>query len=457
MPRARWWVIGALSVITVLVVVLDATGVIFAEEKAAVPPPAVVVPALPDAAAAVPSSVEPGPMPPDPRVVRDVEQALRSDALGRSVHGFVAPLAEPAAPWVDVDGSGLATPASTLKLWTATAALDAYAPQSRLETSVVWKAATDRLVLVGGGDATLTTDPDRAAGTASLAELAKATGRALRREDITSVRLGYDDDLFTGPAVSRAWEPTYVTSGVIAPVTALMADQGRVTPDGDARLTDPALGAAESFAGLLEDAGVPIRGAVSQVTSPTSDPIASVASPPMSDLVERMLRDSDNQLAESLGRMAALAQGEPGSFTGAVRAIEQAAADRGLDLGASDLYDASGLSRDDTLSPQSLVEALHSASAEPQLAPILSGLAVAGFDGTLADRFVVGEAAKGAGVVRAKTGTLTGITAEAGVVTMCGGGMVAYAFIADEVVDTEGARAALDDAAAVLASCRWRR
>ncbi|MCZ3389421.1 MAG: D-alanyl-D-alanine carboxypeptidase/D-alanyl-D-alanine-endopeptidase [Actinomycetia bacterium] len=457
MPRARWWVIGALSVVTLLVVLLDATGVIFAEEAAPLPPPAVVVPALPDAAAAAPAAVEPEPVAADPRVVRDVEQALKSDALGGSVHGFVAPLAEPASPWVDVDGAGLATPASTLKLWTATAALDAYAPQSRLETSVVWNAAAERLVLVGGGDATLTTDPDRAAGTASLAELATATARALRREDVAAVRLGYDDGLFTGPAVSPAWEPTYVTSGVIAPVTALMADQGRANPAGDARLPDPALGAAESFAALLEDAGVPVRGAVSQVTSPTSEPVASVSSPPMSDLVERMLRDSDNQLAESLGRMAALAQGKPGSFAGAVRAIEQAGADQGVDLGASDLYDASGLSRDDTLPPQSLVEALHSASAEPQLASILSGLAVAGFDGTLADRFVVGDAAQGAGAVRAKTGTLTGISAEAGVATTCDGSMLAYAFIADDVVDTEAARAALDDAAAVLASCRWRR
>ena len=457
MPRARWWVIGALSVVTLLVVLLDATGVIFTEEEPPLPPPAVVVPALPDAAAALPASVEPGPAPADPRVVRDVERALESDALGTSIHGFVAPLAEPAAPWVDVDGSGLASPASTLKLWTATATLDAYEPQSRLKTSVVWDAADERLVLVGGGDATLTTDPDRAAGTASLAELAKATARALRREDVNSVRLGYDDGLFSGPAVSPSWEPAYVTSGVIAPVTALMADQGRVTPDGDARLPDPALGAATSFAALLNEDGVRVRGAVGQVTSPATDAIASVASPPMSDLVERMLRDSDNQLAESLGRMAALAQGEPGSFAGAVRALEQAAADQGVDLGASDLYDASGLSRADTLPPQSLVEALHSASTEPQLASILSGLAVAGFDGTLADRFVLGEAAQGAGVVRAKTGTLTGISAEAGVVTTCGGDLLAYAFIADEVVDTEAARAALDDAAAILASCRGQR
>ena len=457
MPRARWWAIGALSVVTLLVVLLDVTGVIFTEEAPPLPPPAVVVPTLPDAADVVPAAVEPGPVAADPRVVRAVERALKSDALGTSVHGSVAPLAGPAAAWIDVDGSGQATPASTLKLWTATAVLDAYEPHSRLETSVLWDPVDERLVLVGGGDATLTTGSDRAADTASLAELAKATVRALRREDVTSVRLGYDDGLFSGPAVSPAWEPTYVTSGVIAPVTSLMADQGRVTPDGVARLPDPASGAAESFGALLERGGITIRGAVNQVASSSSEPIASVASPPMNDLVERMLRDSDNQLAESLGRMAALAQGEPGSFAGAVRALEQAAADQGVDLGASDLFDASGLSREDTLPPESLVETLQSASAEPQLASILSGLAVAGFDGTLADRFVLGEAAQGAGVVRAKTGTLTGISAEAGLVTTCDGGLVAYAFIADEVVDTEAARAALDDAAAILASCRGQR
>lgn len=457
MPRARWWAVGALSVFTLLVVLLDATGVIFTDAEPPAPPPAVVAPMLADPAAAQPAAVEPGPVPPNRALVREVEQALKADALGPSVHGYVAPLAEPAAPWVDLDGAGLATPASTLKLWTATAALDAYPLESRLETTVVWDAAAEQLVLVGGGDATLTTLPNRAAGTASLSELAQATARALRREGIASVLLGYDDSLFVGPAVSPAWEPTYVSSGIIAPVTALMTDQGRVTVNGDARLLDPALGAAETFGALLEEANISVRGAVTATEAPDADPIAAVPSPPMGDLVERMLRDSDNQLAESLGRMAALSQGKPGSFAGAVVALEQAAADQGVDLGGSAIYDASGLSRDNTLPAQSLVEALHSGSAEPNLASILSGLAVAGFDGTLADRFVVGEAADAAGVLRAKTGTLTGVSAEAGVVTSCDGGLVAYAFIADQVVDSEAARASLDDAAAILASCQWRR
>ena len=45
------------------------------------------------------------------------------------------------------------------------------------------------------------------------------------------------------------------------------------------------------------------------VWSRDGEPLASVESEPMLDLVERMLRDSDNQLAESLGRLAASEQG----------------------------------------------------------------------------------------------------------------------------------------------------
>ena len=78
---------------------------------------------------------------------------------------------------------------------------------------------------------------------------------------------------------------------------------------------------------------------------------------------------------------------------------------------------------------------------------------MAGFDGTLADRFTQGAAAEGAGVVRAKTGTLTGISSEAGVTASCDGTLVSYAFVADAVPDTEAARSVLDRAAAQLAVC----
>lgn len=459
MPRARWWVIGALSAVTLLVVLLDATGVIFAEPKGSdeIVLPPLSLPVVPDAAVAIPAAVVAEPAQPDRQLIRLVKQALDDDALGRSVHAFVAPLADPTSQWLDIDGNDLATPASTIKLWTATAALDGYSAQGRLETTTVWDADASRLVLVGGGDATLTAKPVKGQSTASLAALTRATARALRGEGVASVRLGYDDSLFSGPTRSRSWEPTYVSSGVIAPVTALMVDQGRVTTDSSERLADPAAGAAALFAEQLTDAGINVRGKVLDLRAPNVEPIATVSSPPMNDLVERMLRDSDNQLAEALGRLAAVAQGEPGSFAGGATALKQAAAERVVDLRGAEINDASGLARDDAIPASSLVAALHAASVEPELASVLSGLAVAGFDGTLAERFATGSAASGAGAVRAKTGTLSGISAEAGVVTTCEGELVAFAFLADDVDDTDSAREALDDAAAALATCPKQR
>ena len=459
MPRARWWVIGALSVLTVMVVLLDATGVIF-DEAEPLPPAALVLPTPdPDGAAAL-AAVEPHPGDPDPGVIASVDRILGTRELGKSVHAVVAPLADPGEPWTEVDADAPAAPASTLKLWTAAAVLDAFAPDDRITTSVLWDEASNSLVLVGGGDATLQTNAPRTSDSGSLSDLARHVARRLQRMSghTAKITLDYDTSLFTGPSVSPGWEPTYVSSGVIAPVTALMVDQGMVSPPSLARYPEPALAAAVTFAELLRDRDINIASRYRSVNAgedlPAADAIADVKSAPMNDLVEEMLRNSDNQTAESLGRLAAGAGGSPTSFRGAARVIERAATSRGVNTTAAKIVDASGLSREDRFTASGIVEALHVASEEPELAPILSGLAVAGFDGTLADRFQTGPASAAEGAVRAKTGTLTGISAEAGVTTTCSGVLVSYAFVADAVPDTESARDALDRAAAALVACR---
>ncbi len=459
MPRARWWVVGALALLTVTVLLLDAAGVIFEAEPGAEPPSPLVLPQGLDAEAAVAAPFEPTGGRLDARVVTEVRRQLDADALGPSVHAQVVPLGLPAGvarPALGVDADAPAAPASTLKLWTAIAVLDAFPVETRLQTSVVWDEGKGRLVLVGGGDTTLTTEQATGVATPSLERLAAVTARRLARLDADEVRLAYDDSLFTGPSVSPQWEDIYVSSGVIAPVSALMADQGRVTADADTRYPDPALGAADAFADLLEEDGIEIRGSVRATGTTDDDPLASVESEPMLDLVERMLRDSDNQLAESLGRLAASEQGGPASFVGAAAALLDAAEQRGALIDGAVVHDASGLSRQDRMPAAATVEALLAAATEPALTPVLSGLPVAGFDGTLADRFSDAGSEEAAGLIRAKTGTLTGISAEAGVATTCAGDLVAYAFVADEVVDTLAARASLDDAAAALTSCPAR-
>lgn len=463
MPRARWWVIGALALLTISVVLLDATGVIFDDGAPQTPVVSVSPPPLPDAMSDLPASVTPTGATADPSIVHRIDGLLADAGLGSSVHAVVAPLADPEQTWADVDGDEPAAPASTLKLWTAAATLDAFDPQQRIATSVVWDEDSGTLVLVGGGDATLRVEPreeipDTAAGAASLSALARRVARELKASQTADgpVRLDFDASLFSGPAVSPDWEPGYVTSGVIAPVTALMVDYGMVDPPELARYPDPALATVERFAELLDERGVEVSGTPDAVEAddlPGAVPLAEVRSPQVGDLVEQMLRNSDNQLAEALGRLAAGAQGLPLSFGGAAKAVERAAKSRGVDMSDATVVDASGLSREDRFSAGGLLEALHSAATDPSLAPILSGLAVAGFDGTLADRYQSGRAADGAGLVRAKTGTLTGISAEAGVATSCDGDLVAFVILADAVPDTEAAREVLDDVGASLTSC----
>lgn len=270
------------------------------------------------------------------------------------------------------------------------------------------------------------------------------------------MRLAYDDTAFVGPAVSPAWEPTYVSSGVIAPVTALMVDQGLADPNSGtlARVEDPAVQAASVFAAELKAAGVRVLGPLRPVSAPTGAAVvAAVESPPVDLLVQRMLTDSDNQLAEALGRLAAQAAGRPASFVGAAATLRAAAAEAGVSVTGLRVFDASGLSRDDRLTVPTLAECLVAAVSDDALRPMLVGLPVAGFSGTLVDRYLTAPSRAAAGVLRAKTGTLTGITAEAGLVRSADGGLRVFAVVADAVpYDTDAARAALDDAVSRLAS-----
>ncbi|WP_234106572.1 D-alanyl-D-alanine carboxypeptidase/D-alanyl-D-alanine endopeptidase, partial [Streptomyces venezuelae] len=166
------------------------------------------------------------------------------------------------------------------------------------------------------------------------------------------------------------------------------------------------------------------------------------------------IRDSD--LAEALARQTALARKQPASFDGAAKAVRDELARLGLPVAGARFADGSGLDRRDRVSAALLTGLLTRAAdpARPALRPLLTGLPVGGFTGTLAGRFDTAPATAGAGLVRAKTGTLTGVNTLAGTVVTADGRLLAFAFLAGRTLSPYEAQPALDRLSAALTGQR---
>ena len=401
--------------------------------------------------------------------VAGVSQALApvlsSPAFGPSLGVLVTNLTTGQVLYARDADSGF-TPASTNKLATAVAALKVLGPAARLTTKVVTGAGSGSIVLVGGGDPTLAAGHPPATDypqPATLIQLASQTARALRERGQRSVQLGYDTSLYTGPGLGPGWSPSYVTTGDVTTITALEVDQGRVTQAGapvDAdggglRSADPAQVAANAFAGYLAADGISVRGAAQQVTAPGGDStLASVQSPPLAEMVQWMLEESNNVIAEDLARQVAIAAGQPASFTGGAAAVTSVL--RGLGVtGELQLYDGSGLSPEDKIAPAALVQLIRLAATSAQLRSVLTGLPVEGFSGTLLAGGSVfgGVGGAGLGMVRAKTGNLTNVVALAGSTYAQNGQVLAFAVMADQVPSEGSAATQMVDLAGVLAGC----
>lgn len=354
-------------------------------------------------------------------------------------------------------------PASTAKLLTGAAALSVLGPDTRLATRVVAGATPDEIVVVAGGDVLLSAGagaPLRVNGRAGLADLARATAAALRAQGRTTVAVRLDDTVFSGPVVDPRWEADDVQQGFVAPVMGLEVDAGRLRPGGYAqRATDPALAATRRFASLLAASGVTPLGQVARMRAPVGAlEIARVTSAPVSEIVEYMLEYSENTVAEALARLLARASARPATFADAGTAVLERLAGLGLKVGRARLAGGSGLAAGSLVSPALLADVLRLAAGpdHPQLRPLLTGLPVAAASGTLAGRFGTGPLRVGAGMVRAKTGTLTGVTSLAGVVVDADGRLLAFAVMADRTGPTPAARRAVDGFAAALAGCGCR-
>ena len=376
-----------------------------------------------------------------------LEGPLSDGSLGASVGAVVIDVATGEVVF-DQGGSQPRSTASNEKVFTAVSILSALGPDHRIATTVTWDPTTSALTIVGAGDPTLASV---AAEGSSLDQLATQVAEQVPSQ--SPITLRYDTSLFTGPDTAPGWDASYPELGVAAPVSALIVNRARI-PGMDAREPDPALAAAAAFADMLVERGFTVDGP--EPGSAIGDVVAETESVPLATMVETMLTESDNDMSEQLAHLAGAQLTGTGSFESGGAATKQAITALGVPVTGLVSVDGSGLSYEDLAAPLTLASVIAAVAGESSPAwswPIITGLPIAGLTGTLDDRFLDADSAAGAGVVRAKTGTLIGVSTLAGTVVDADGRLLVFAFMADEATDVDLSRAALDRAAAALAQC----
>lgn len=415
------------------------------------------------------------PVPVPATLAAQLDQTLKTDGAG----SFTGVVQDAATGEVLFDRSGDAArvPASNMKLLTAVAALSTLGPERRFSTRAVAGAAPGSVVLTGGGDVLLGAGesvPGAVLGHAGLASLAQATVRALQDDGVTvPVTVLLDDSLFTGPALNPAWSLEDVAAGEVAPLFPLALNSARYDPAQTTgpRPQDAAMTAAEAFSAQLAaaaaTAGLTVAPGVTRVPAGTAGTgteagaprvLAEVQSATVGQQVDLMLRTSDNYLTEVIGRLAAVADGKPGSNDGATAVVRQQLDALGIPSATIRTADVSGLALANQVSARQLADVVRAitSGADTRLRAALPGFPVAGLTGTLGDRYLDAASARGAGLVRAKTGTLNTVISLSGYVVDADGRLLVFSFIGNGLTPGAANKAALDRTASVLAACGCR-
>ena len=317
----------------------------------------------------------------------------------------------------------LLMPASNQKLWTATGVYLALPADFTFRTQLMTTGTlrdgvlSGDLYVIGGGDPTLTTT-----GVHSLDSL--AVGIKRRGIDRIEGRVVIDESRYETTRTPGGWEPWQLE--FVGPISAFMVDWNNVRKEPEF-MNDPTKANAERFVERLANAGVDVTGgvAIASVDADASS-LFAVDSWPLPKLLNHMLSESDNMMAESFVREIGRRRKGVGSTPVGLAAIDELIT-MSLCLPAEGVNDdGSGVSHYSLHSARYWRHLLEIARAQPWGAQFESALAVSGRTGTLTSRL---NSPTFAARVHAKTGTVRGGRALSGYATTVGGRAVVFSII----------------------------
>jgi len=166
--------------------------------------------------------------------------------------------------------------------------------------------------------------------------------------------------------------------------------------------------------------------------APTSTMVAKTESPPLRDMATVLMKVSQNLYAETLLKAVGAVQGGLGTTEGGRITVRKTLSDWGITSDSYVMYDGSGLSRYNYITPGTVVDVLlHLYKDSRHRDAFLSTLPIAGKDGTIATR-MRGTRAEGNAI--AKTGSISNARSLSGFVKTRDGETIVFSILANDFV-----------------------
>ncbi len=183
---------------------------------------------------------------------------------------------------------------------------------------------------------------------------------------------------------------------------------------------------------ILKTKGITVKGFavdiddMTKTTSAERKLLFTHYSPPLSDLVKVINKNSQNFFAEQLLKVISYERTGVGTASNGIKEIKRLIPRMGINSDNLVQVDGSGLSRQNLVTSQQLVSILRYMYKSDNFPAFYNSLPIAGKDGTLADRM---RKTKAAEKIRAKTGYIGGVRSLTGYAVTADGEMVAFCMI----------------------------
>jgi len=328
-------------------------------------------------------------------------------------------------------------PASNTKLITAAMALDILGPEYQFETIMcaeeycAGQNTVRNIYIKGAGDPTFTHN-----SLEQMVQALKRTGIEKISGDVYIDASVFDNEPFAAGIVLDDIRHSWSSA-----VSACIIDRKPASINGITLFEDIHVpeNAVSNIARVLDEYfkknEIPWSGHVEFKKTPEqATPLVAYYSEPLEDMIKRMLKNSDNLYADCLFKKAASVRyGAQGSWCDGIRCVKDFLSTKvGIPLGTYVIEDGSGRSRYNYLSPDHIVQLLSWVSKQPFFEAFYQGLARAGVDGTLKNRMC------GLSIpVRAKTGTMAGISALSGYISDDNDNLLAFSILTNGFVQSQ--------------------